>query len=93
MADNKWKQPGNPPPPLFTGKKERDLVKQVNDELAERVIRHHQRSPKSLRKWQDAARDYVELQHNPRRQAETLRRFLASLPPRNKSPLKQSYFT
>ena len=38
MADNKWKQPGNPPPPLFTGKKERDLVKQVNDELAERVI-------------------------------------------------------
>jgi hypothetical protein len=38
MADNKWKQPGNPPPPLFTGKKERDLVKQVNDEVAERVI-------------------------------------------------------
>ena len=38
MADNKWEQPGNPPPPLFTGKKERDLVKQVNDELAERVI-------------------------------------------------------
>ena len=38
MADNKWKQPGNPPPPLFTGKKEKDLVKQVNDEVAERVI-------------------------------------------------------
>ena len=38
MADNKWKQPGNPPPPLFTGKKERDLVKQVNDELVEKVI-------------------------------------------------------
>ena len=38
MADNKWKQPGKPPPPLFTGKKERDLVKQVNDELAEKVI-------------------------------------------------------
>ena len=38
MSDNKWKQPGNPPPPLFTGKKERDLVKQVNDELAEKVI-------------------------------------------------------
>ena len=38
MADNKWKQPGQPPPPLFLGKKERDLVKQINDELVERVI-------------------------------------------------------
>jgi len=36
--DNKWKQPHQAPPPLFTGKKERDLVKQVNDELIERVI-------------------------------------------------------
>ena len=36
--DNKWSQPSTPPPPLFTGKKERDLVKQVNDELIERVI-------------------------------------------------------
>ncbi len=35
---NEWSQPGNPPPPLFLGKKERDLVKQVNDELIERVI-------------------------------------------------------
>ena len=34
----KWSQPDNPPPPLFVGKKERDLVKQVNDELIERVI-------------------------------------------------------
>lgn len=38
MAENKWSQPAAPPPPLFTGKKERDLVKQVNDELIERVI-------------------------------------------------------
>tara|TARA_Y100000593_G_scaffold85611_1_gene162929 strand:+ start:211 stop:699 length:489 start_codon:yes stop_codon:yes gene_type:complete len=38
MGDSKWKQPTQPPPPLFTGKKERDLVKQVNDELIERVI-------------------------------------------------------
>jgi len=40
MSDNekKWKQPSQPPPPLFLGKKERDLVKQVNDELIERVI-------------------------------------------------------
>ena len=36
--DKKWKQPNQPPPPLFIGKKERDLVKQVNDELIERVV-------------------------------------------------------
>lgn len=36
--DNKWSQPEQPPPPLFLGKKERDLTKQVNDELIERVI-------------------------------------------------------
>jgi hypothetical protein len=35
---NKWDQPDNPPPPLFLGEKERNLVKQVNDELIERVI-------------------------------------------------------
>ena len=40
MSDpnNKWNQPAAPPAPMFFGKKERDLVKQVNDELAERVI-------------------------------------------------------
>ena len=39
MSDsNKWSQPSTPPPPLFLGQKERDLVKQVNDELIERVI-------------------------------------------------------
>ena len=40
MSDpkDKWKQPEQPPSPLFTGQKERDLVKQVNDELIERVI-------------------------------------------------------
>jgi len=40
MADpkNKWSQPAAPPAPMFFGEKERDLVKQVNDELAERVI-------------------------------------------------------
>ena len=36
--DNKWNRPNNPPPPLFFNKKERDLVKQVNDELIERII-------------------------------------------------------
>tara|TARA_R100000152_G_C6750445_1_gene174092 strand:- start:687 stop:1184 length:498 start_codon:yes stop_codon:yes gene_type:complete len=35
---DKWKQPATPPPPLFLGEKERNLVKQVNDELIERVI-------------------------------------------------------
>jgi|TARA_A100000172_G_scaffold68029_1_gene47779 hypothetical protein len=38
MSDNEWSRPTAPPPPLFLGKKERDLVKQVNDELVEKVI-------------------------------------------------------
>jgi len=40
MSDpkNKWNQPAAPPAPMFFGKKERDLVKQVNDELSERII-------------------------------------------------------
>jgi len=40
MSDenNKWSQPDAPPPPLFVGKKEKDLVKQVNDEVIERVV-------------------------------------------------------
>tara|TARA_R110000737_G_scaffold61901_1_gene89289 strand:- start:576 stop:1097 length:522 start_codon:yes stop_codon:yes gene_type:complete len=40
MADpkNKWTRPAAPPAPMFFGEKERNLVKQVNDELAERVI-------------------------------------------------------
>lgn len=35
---NEWDRPEQPPPPLFLGRKERDLVKQVNDELIENVI-------------------------------------------------------
>ena len=38
MADNKWEQPEKPPPPLFVGKKEKDFVKQVNDEIIERIV-------------------------------------------------------
>ena len=38
MSDNEWSRPAAPPPPLFLGKKERNLVKQVNDELIEKVI-------------------------------------------------------
>ena len=37
MSDE-CERPKSPPPPLFLGKKERDLVKQVNDELIEKVI-------------------------------------------------------
>jgi len=36
--DNKWKQPDNAPPPMFTGDREKDFVKQINDEVIERVI-------------------------------------------------------
>lgn len=36
--DNKFKKPAAPPPPMFFGEKERDLVKQVNDEIIERVV-------------------------------------------------------
>jgi len=35
---NEWKRPEQPPPPLFLGEKERNLVKQVNDELIEKII-------------------------------------------------------
>ena len=38
MAVNKWDQPEAPPPRLFTGKRERDFVKQVNDEVIERIV-------------------------------------------------------
>ena len=36
--DNKWSQPVKPPSPLFIGQKEKNLVKQINDELIERVV-------------------------------------------------------
>lgn len=35
--DNKWSKLDAPPPPLFLGEKEKNLVKQVNDEIIERV--------------------------------------------------------
>jgi len=38
MSDNDWKKLDNPPPPMFFGTKEKDLVKQVNDEIIERVV-------------------------------------------------------
>lgn len=37
-AENIANQPDAAPPPLFLGQKERDLVKQINDEVIERVI-------------------------------------------------------
>lgn len=35
--DNKWSRLPAPPAPLFTNKKERDFVKQVNDEITDRI--------------------------------------------------------
>jgi len=37
MSD-KWTQPNSPPPPLFVGKAERNFVKQINDELTEKIV-------------------------------------------------------
>lgn len=36
--DDKWSKSEQPPPPMFLGEKERNLVKQVNDEISERVV-------------------------------------------------------
>ena len=38
MADDKFKKLDQPPPPMFFGEKEKNLVKQVNDEIIERVV-------------------------------------------------------
>ena len=38
MPDNKFTLPASPPPPLFLNKKEKDFVKQINDEIIERVV-------------------------------------------------------
>lgn len=38
MSDNKWTRPEVRPPRMFAGQKEKDLVKQVNDEVLERVV-------------------------------------------------------
>tara|TARA_Y100001963_G_scaffold121741_1_gene170544 strand:+ start:330 stop:821 length:492 start_codon:yes stop_codon:yes gene_type:complete len=38
MSNNEWERPSNPPSPLFLGEKEKNLVKQVNDEIIERVV-------------------------------------------------------
>jgi hypothetical protein len=37
-TENKVVQQDAPPPPLFLGEKERNLVKQINDEIIERVV-------------------------------------------------------
>ena len=34
----KWTRPKQAPPPMFLGEKEKNLVKQVNDEIIERVV-------------------------------------------------------
>ena len=35
---SKWERPTPPPAPMFLGEKEKNLVKQVNDEVIERVV-------------------------------------------------------
>ena len=35
---SKWERPSQPPAPMFLGEKERNLVKQINDEIIERVV-------------------------------------------------------
>ena len=35
---SKWERPSQPPSPLFLGEKEKNLVKQINDEIIERVV-------------------------------------------------------
>ena len=35
---SKWERPTQPPSPMFFGEKEKDFVKQVNDEIIERVV-------------------------------------------------------
>ena len=36
---NEWNRPVQSPPPLFVGEKEKNLVKQVNDEIIEESCR------------------------------------------------------
>lgn len=36
--DNRWEQPEAPPPTLFLGQPEKDFVKQISDEIMERVV-------------------------------------------------------
>ena len=38
MSNNKFSQLAGPPPPIFTGKRERDFVKQVATEVMERLL-------------------------------------------------------
>ena len=38
MSDDKWEKLDAPPPPMFLGEKEKNLVKQVNDEIIERDV-------------------------------------------------------
>ena len=35
---SEWERPAQPPAPLFFGEKEKNLVKQINDEIIERVV-------------------------------------------------------
>lgn len=62
------------------------------EELAHRLIRQRQRTKESLKEWQNSAAEFMESHHNPSIQAHLLSDFLASLPKRRKSPLKQKFY-
>ena len=62
------------------------------NELAHRLIRHHQRSKQSLSEWQNYARAFIHENHNPVKKNTTLNKFLASLPRTQKSPRKLLYY-
>ena len=38
VQPNQWTQPASPPPPLFVGKAERNFVKQISDEIIEKIV-------------------------------------------------------
>lgn len=62
------------------------------EELAQRLIRHHQRSAESLKSWQQSAQDFVASHHDPTVQAQKLTDFLASLPAKRKSAWKHKFY-
>lgn len=62
------------------------------EELAQRLIRHHQRSAESLKSWQQSAQDFVARHHDPTVQAQKLTDFLASLPAKRKSAWKHKFY-
>ena len=62
------------------------------EELANRLVLHHQRTKESNEKWKSSATDFVQRYHNPSIQAQNLGDFLDSLPRKQKTPLRQKFY-